>query len=137
MGAAEVIAFEEVRASKQWDALRRQLHTRVAQWLDGLAAQLQEPAPPLAQGTETVWNLRQELPGGLTETIVAHTHHGASTRQQMRCPQCDRVLQARGPVSRTVETLVGAGQMARPSCYWRPCRGGVYPLDEVWGLAPG
>ena len=65
MGAAEVIAFEEVRARKQWDALRGQLHTRFDQWLDGLEAQLQEPAPTLAQVTETVWNLRQELTGGL------------------------------------------------------------------------
>jgi hypothetical protein len=45
MGAAEVIAFEEVRARKQWDALRGQLHTRFAQWRDGLEAQLPEPAP--------------------------------------------------------------------------------------------
>jgi hypothetical protein len=26
MGAAEVVAFEEVRARKQWDTLRQQLH---------------------------------------------------------------------------------------------------------------
>jgi len=45
MGAAEVISFEEVRARKQCDALRRQLHTHFDQWLDGLEAQLQEPAP--------------------------------------------------------------------------------------------
>ena len=74
MGAAEVISFEEVRARKQWDALRGQLHTRFAQWLDELEAQLQEPAPSLAQVTETVWNLRQALTGGLTETIVEHAH---------------------------------------------------------------
>ena len=36
MGAAEVISFEEVRARKQWDALRGQLHTRFDQWLDAL-----------------------------------------------------------------------------------------------------
>jgi exonuclease VII large subunit len=111
MGAAEVISFEEVRARKQWDALRGQLHTRFDQWLDELEAQLQEPAPTLAQVTETVWNLRQELTGSLTETIVEHTHRGECTRQQTRCPQCDRCLQARGPVSRTVETMVGAVQI--------------------------
>ena len=87
MGAAEVISFEEVRARKQWDALRGQLHTRFDQWLDGLDAQLNEPAPTLAQVTETIWNLRQELIGSLTETIVAHAHRGESTRQQTRCPQ--------------------------------------------------
>jgi len=54
MGAAEVISFEEVRARKQWDALRHQLHDRFDQWLDGLEAQLQEPEPTLTQVTETV-----------------------------------------------------------------------------------
>jgi hypothetical protein len=137
MGAAEVISFEEVRARKQWDALRGQLHTRFDQWLDRLEAQLQEPAPTLAQVTETVWNLRQELTGGLTETIVAHAHRGESTRQQTRCPQCDQCLQARAPVSRTVETMVGAVQIERPYFYCRPCRCGVYPLDAALGLAPG
>ena len=51
MGAAEVISFEEVRARKQWDALRGQLHTRFDQWLDALEAQLPEPALSLAQVT--------------------------------------------------------------------------------------
>ena len=45
MGAAEVISFEEVRAKKQWDTLRGQLHTRFDQWLDRLEAQLCAPAP--------------------------------------------------------------------------------------------
>jgi hypothetical protein len=137
MGAAEVISFEEVRARKQWDALRGQLHTCFDQWLDGLEAQLREPAPTLAQVTEAMWNLRQELTGCLTETIVAHAHRGESTRQQTRCPQCDRCLQARAPVARTVETMVGAVQIERPYFYCRTCRCGVYPLDAALGLAPG
>ena len=107
MGAAEVISFEEVRARKQWDALRRQLHTRFDQWLDELEAPLPEPAPSLAQVTETVWNLRPALTGGLTAAIVEHAHRGEHTRQQSRCPQCDRLLPARTPVPRTVETLGG------------------------------
>src|SRR5439155_21992677 len=137
MGAAEVISFEEVRASKQWDALRGQLHTRFDQWLAGLEAQLREPAPTLAKVTETVWTLRQELTGGLTETRVKHAHRGESTRQPTRCPQCERCWKARAPVSRTVETLVGAVQIERPYFYGRTCRCGVYPLDAALGLAPG
>src|SRR3989440_1259340 len=137
MGAAEVIAFEKVRARKQWDALRKQLHTRFDQWLDALEAQLQEPAPSLAQVTETVWNLRQALTGGLTETIVEHAHQGEHTRQQSRCPQCARLLTARDPVRRTVETLVGSVQLERPYFYCPACRVGLYPLDEVLGLSPG
>ena len=137
MGAAEVLSCEEVRASKQWDALRRQLHTRFDQWLDGLEAQLQEPAPTVAQVTETVWNLRQELTGGLTQTIVEHTHLGERTRKQVPCPQCARLLKARAPVQRTVETLVGPVELARPYFYCRACRSGVYPLDEALDLVAG
>ena len=79
MGCAEVISFGEVRATKQWATLRQQLHIRFDQWLDRLEARLQEPEPTLSAVTETVWNLRQELTGGLTETIVAHAYCGAYT----------------------------------------------------------
>src|SRR5712691_1652968 len=137
MGAAEIISFEEIRARKQWDALRGQLHTRFDQWLDALEAQLQEPAPSLGQVTETVWNLRQALTGGLTEAIVEHAHRGEHTRQQSRCPQCDRLLKARAPVQRTVETLVGLVQLERPYFSCPACRVGRYPLDEILDLSPG
>jgi hypothetical protein len=137
MGAAEVISFEEVRARKQWDTLRGQLHTRFDQWLDELEAQLQEPAPSLAQVTETVWSLRQALTGGLTKVIVEHAHRGEHTQLQSRCPQCDRLLKARGPVQRTVETLVGLVELERPYFYCPDCRVGLSPLDEVLGLSPG
>ena len=43
MGAAEVIAFEEVRARKQWDTLRQRLHARFDQGLDTLEQQWHEP----------------------------------------------------------------------------------------------
>jgi hypothetical protein len=46
MGAAEVIAFEEVRARKHWDTLRHQLHERFDQWLDMLETQWHEPPRP-------------------------------------------------------------------------------------------
>jgi hypothetical protein len=137
MGAAEIISFEEVRARKQWEALRQELHTRFDAWLDGLEAQLQASAPTLAQVTETVRNLRQALTGSLTETIIKHAHRGESTRQQTHCPTCDRLLTARTPVSRAVETMVGAVQRTRPYFYCRACHKGVYPLDEALGLAPG
>jgi hypothetical protein len=39
MGAAEVIALEEVRARKHWDTMRQHLHERFDQWLDTLEEQ--------------------------------------------------------------------------------------------------
>jgi hypothetical protein len=137
MGAAEGISCEEVRARKQWDALRGQLHTCCEQWLDRVEAQLPEPAPTFAQVTETVWHLRQALPGSLTETLIAPVHRGEATRQQSRCAQCARLLNARAPVRRTVETLVGAVQLERPYFSCPACHRGRSPRDEGLGLSPG
>ena len=87
--------------------------------------------------TETIWTLRQELTGSLTQTIVAHAHLGEHTRKQVNCPKCARFLKARSPVQRTVETLVGPVELERPYFYCRACRRGVYPLDEALDLVAG
>ena len=137
MGYAEIISLPEVRARKHWDLLRQQLHARFDQWLDGLEEQLPEPESTLAEVTEAVWNLRQDLTGGLSETIIAHAHHGEQTRKQAPCPRCHRWLRTRTPVARTVETMVGSVQLERPYFYCTACRCGVSPLDEALGLAPG
>ena len=64
MGAAEVIAFEEVRARKQWNSLRHQLHERLDQGLDSLAPQWHELPSTFTEVTTTLWDLRQQLPWG-------------------------------------------------------------------------
>ena len=70
MGYAEVISLPEVRARKQWESLRQQLHERFDRWLDEVEAQLPASAPTLAQVSETIWTLRQQLTGGVAQTIV-------------------------------------------------------------------
>jgi hypothetical protein len=137
MGSAQIISLSEVRASRQWQGLRDQLHARFEQWLDRLQEQLPDPQTRLSEVTEAVWQLRQELTGGLSETIVEHAHGGERTRQYARCPQCDRRLTARPVVSRTVETMVGPVQVERPYFYCTSGCGGVYPFDDVLNLAPG
>jgi len=137
MGAAEIISFEEVRARQQWDTLRHQLHERFDHWLDTLETQWHAPPSTLAEVTATVWGLRQQLTGGITETIVAHVHRREHDRHQVACPRCHGVLRARELVCRTVETLGGAVQLEQPYFYCRACREGVYPLDNALGLVAG
>src|SRR5215218_9089121 len=137
MGSAQVILLTEVRASTQWQQLRDDLHTRFDQWLDRLQEQLPAPQTSLAAVTEAVWKLRQELTGGLSETIVAHGHGGEQSRRSMHCPQCNRRLTARPVVSRTVETMVGPVHVERPYFYCTSGCGGVYPFDEAVDLVPG
>jgi hypothetical protein len=137
MGAAEVISFEEVRARKQWSALRQQLHERFDQWLDTLEQAWREPPATVSEVTATVWDLRQQLTGGITETIVAHAHAGERQRKQASCPRCARVLKVQEQVGRTVETMVGRVELERPYFYCRSCRVGLYPLDDALGLVAG
>lgn len=137
MGTAEVIVLEEVRARKQWDTLCHHLHERFDQWLDTLEEYCSDLPSTLPEVTASIWALRQQLTGGIAETIVAHTHRGEHDRTQMTRPQCHDVLQARERVSRTVETMVGPVQWERPYFYGRSCRAGHYPCDDAVGVVAG
>src|SRR5215211_5589690 len=114
MGCAEVISLSEARASAQWQRLRHELHARFDQWLDRLEKQLPEPKTSLAEVTEAVWKLRQDLTGGLSETIVEQAHVGAQTRQYAYCPQCGRRLRARAlvPGCKQLDVQKAAAQLA-------------------------
>src|SRR5918992_1540624 len=137
MGCAQIISLAEIRARKQWDGLRQNLHARFDQWLDALEQRLPEPETTLAEVSDLVWQLRQDLTGDLTETLVTHAHAGEQSRKQAPCPQCERLVTARPAVARTVETMVGSVQLERPYFYCRLCSKGFYPFDEVLNLAPG
>ena len=137
MGAAEGIAFEEVRARKQWSTLRHQLHERFDPWLDTLEQAWHEPPATLSEVTATVWDLRPQLPGGLTETIVAQAHASERQRQQASWPRCARVLRGQEHVGRTVEPMGGPVARERPYCSCRTGRAGLYPLDDALGLVAG
>lgn len=137
VGQAEVISLDEARASKQWASLRRQLHDAFDHWLDDLQAHLPEPETTLDQIAETVWNLRQDLTGSLTEAVVEHAHRFELMRKEMVCKTCQRILTARPLVSRTVETMLGQVRLERPYFYCPVCRVSAYPLDEALALTPG
>src|SRR5262245_56642399 len=55
----------------------------------------------------------------------------------MPCPTCARLLPARGPVPRCVETMGGPVTLERPSFYCQGCHAGTYPLDAVLGVRAG
>jgi hypothetical protein len=137
MGCAEVISLPEVRARKQWEALRQQLHERFDRWLDAVEAQLPTSELTLAQVSETIWALRQQLTGGVAQTIIEHTHQEEQRRKSLQCATCAHLLRARPVVSRTVETLIGEIEVQRPYFYCPHCHRGRYPLDEVLDLRAG
>jgi hypothetical protein len=137
MGAAEIILFEDVRASKPWDTLRQQLHKRFAQWLNTLEQQWHELPSAFTEVTTTVWDVRQQLTGSITETNMAHVHRSVHDRTQAHCPRCAVVLKVGDLVCRTVAILVGPVWLERPYVSCRACRFGHYPFDAAVGVVPG
>ena len=137
MGAAVIISLAEVRAQKQRVELRQQLPAQCDRWLDTLEEHMTEPTPTLEQMTRAVGEVRQELTGSLTAAVLEQRYRPEREQPHAPCPQCGRVVAARGVVSRTVETGVGEGEVSRPYFYCVPCGHGFAPLDTVLGLAPG
>jgi len=126
-----------VRERKQRAECRRQLQECVDHGLDALEEQVKEANPTLAQLTRAVWELRQELTGSLTTALLEQ--RGKAEQQQLTapCPRCGRARAARGVGRRTVETVVGKVELARPYFYCVAWGHGVAPLDTPWGVAPG
>ena len=135
--AAEVIAFDEVRASYQRRAWREQLHECFDRWLDEVDSELPEAHPTLARVSETIWALRQSLTAGIAQAMVEQRHGAELNRESMTCSQCDRRLGARPAVSRTVRTMIGDIDLKRPYFYCRYCHLGTSPFDEVVELSAG
>ena len=69
--------------------------------------------------------------------MVKQAHEGERQRTHTCCPRCTRVLKVRAHVGRTVKTMVGPVELARPYFYCRACRVGLYPFDDALGLVPG
>jgi hypothetical protein len=137
MGAAAVISLVERREPPPRAEFRQQLHARCDHWLDSLEEQGKEPKPTLEQLTRTVWELRQELTGSLTEAWVQQRYGAEQAQRTAPCPQCGRPVAARAMVSRMVETLVGSVARDRPYFYCVPCAQGCLPLDTALGVAAG
>jgi hypothetical protein len=146
MGCAEVISFEEVRARKPWGTLRQQLHTRFDQWLDVLEERLREPEPTLAAVTETIWALRQQLTGGLTESLSEKSN----TLQGLVRPLAERLMvvsapgchAAEGEPSSTVSAWrvagpPGGGDGALQADRGLPCHAGHAPRVGLWPRPTG
>lgn len=137
MGAAAVISLAEVREKKQRAEYRRQLHEQFDLWLDTLEEQMKDPKPTLEQITRAVWEQRQALTGKLVEAVVEQRYGRDQEQPHAPCPQCGRLVAARGVVSRTLQTLVGEVALGRPYFYCVPCGQGFAPLDATLEVAPG
>lgn len=135
MGSASVVSLEAFRQSRVEAELRQRVHEQFDAWLDELEGRVNESRPTLAQIVQEVFALRQALTGLVTEGLVEQRHADVLAQETAVCPGCGRLLGARGPQTRTVETMVGEVRVCRPYFYCVGCQAGFYPLDEALGVS--
>lgn len=135
MGNAAAISLQEFRQARAQADARRHLHERFDRWLDAVEERVREKIPTLDEMAQTVFAMRQELTGMITEALVGQAHAEALEQQTMLCPHCGRLLRVRVSANRTVETVVGAVSLSRQYFYCVRCQKGFYPMDEVLQLS--
>lgn len=134
MTCPAILSLEDFRDTQRRAAIRQRLHDRFDRWLNQLEDRMQAPPPTLAELTQAVFALRQELTQAVTEGVVEQTHRAALEQRTAVCPQCGQPLATRGPQDRTVEPLVGAIRWRRPYFYCERCQFGTTPLDQALQL---
>jgi hypothetical protein len=134
MASEAILSLEECRDTRRRIEIRQCLHDRCDQWVDRLEEQVKGSQPTLEELTQAVLALRQELTQWATEGLVEQTQRPLLEQRTVACPPCGRMLSARGPVQRPVETLVGAIRLRRPDFYCERCQLGHAPLATGLGL---
>jgi hypothetical protein len=135
MAPAAVLSFEETRQTFAKTRARHHLQAYVDVWLDNLEAHMSDDPPSLAEVTQAVFAMRQELTGRITEGLVEQRHAQVLQQRTLACPHCQRLLAARPAPPRPVHTRVGEVSLARPSFYCMPCQQGFSPVDEALQLS--
>ena len=137
MGHEEVISLDEVRATRHLSQLRQRLYERFDQWLDALEPYLDDTPMSLPDLTTVMWQLRQDLMGRLTETVIDHTHALEAEQTHADCPPCHRTLKRRREARCMVDTLIGPVELRRPYFYCSACHHGRHPLDDTLDRSSG
>jgi hypothetical protein len=80
MAAAAILALEAFRDAQRRTAVRPRRHDRLDAWLKPLEARMEDRTPPLAELTQAILALRQELTQAVTEGVVEQAHRAALAR---------------------------------------------------------
>ena len=135
MGQAAIYALDHYRETAQKELFREACHRQLDLFLDALEPQMSQSNPTLEELTAVIFSRRNDLIGQLTATIVKQTHADLIEQEYTECPHCGKALKARGKHPRTVETLIGSINLARPYFYCVDCQQGFYPLDRALDLS--
>lgn len=134
MGQASIYSLESYRKTARKELFREECHRQLDIFLDALEPQMSHLNPTLEEITAAIFSRRHEFLGELASGLLKQTHADVIEQQVFECPLCGKLLKARGPHSRRVETLIGKVSFERCYFYCVCCKQGFYPLDQVLDL---
>ena len=85
MTCPAILSLEDFRDTHRRAAIRQQLHDRFDRWLNQLEDRMQDPTPTLAELTQAVFALRQELTQAVTESLVEQTYRAVLEQRMGMC----------------------------------------------------
>lgn len=129
------MSLEEARESRAQATYREELHKQFDMFLDKLEDCMIKKKPTLEELTQAVFQMRNELTSFITEGFLKRCYANDLKQQRYQCPQCGRILMARGTHDRVIETMVGTFTISRPYFYCIECQQGFYPVDETLALS--
>lgn len=137
MGCAAVaLPISDSAAVPDIASIRAMVHREADKFVDLLAPLLaKKPRPTLRELSDHLLKTRSVLLGGIMKALAveATRHDGEATHAN--CPRCAKRVQRMRLDAKTVSTLHGALDLARPYFYCKPCKLGFHPLDEALALA--
>ena len=102
MGNASVVSLEEFRQARLHTAARQRLHEQFDRWLDQVESRVKEKPPTLEQLTQAVCEMRQDLLGQVTQSLVEQAHGQSLTQGRARLddrPVREGRAEGKAPVS--------------------------------------
>ena len=86
--------------------------------------------------SSALFGRKDDILGQMMLAFIEKCHGALLDQEQCSCPKCKRILKRRGMHKRSVETMAGVIELARPYFYCTRCSLGIYPLDEALELSP-
>jgi hypothetical protein len=116
--------------------VRRMAHRQLDQWLDQMLPLFEQEKPPtLPELSRYFTQTRQQLLGGVLQSMADALYANLKNQSHAPCPRCSKLIRCKRQDPKKCNTLQGPVEMERGYFHCKDCRIGFHPLDEAMELS--
>ncbi|AGA34548.1 hypothetical protein TVNIR_2910 [Thioalkalivibrio nitratireducens DSM 14787] len=113
------------------EEVRRMAHEQLDQWLEQMRPLFEQEKPPtLLELSQHFTRSRQQLLGGVLQSLADALYAHLKDQRQARCPCCGKPIRRKRRDPKHGNTLQGPVDLERGYFYCTDCRVGFHPLHE-------